>query len=168
MSFRVALLSALAISLWAWAVYVRPDGCRNYWRSESPLVAHGGGGLPYKSYPNNLAALNLSAAHKHMLIELDMRENAGQIRFGHDEPTDLTLTELLAWLDRHPGVSIVTDFKTGNVVGLATLKKLAGKRQDRFIPQIYRTEQYEPVLRMGYSKPIFAVGKREPRLGRVG
>jgi hypothetical protein len=161
MKIRVALMFAVAISLWGWAAYIGPDGCRNYWRTEAPLIAHGGGGLPDQSYPNNLAALNLSAFHGHTLIELDMREHGGRIWFGHDEPTDLTLNTLLAWLDRHPGVSIVTDFKTGNVYGLATLKKLSGKYQSQFIPQIYRTEQYEPVLKMDYQKPIFAVGQNE-------
>lgn len=159
MNFPMAVMLLIAAALFGSAAFGRYDGCLYYWPTRAPLIAHGGGGLPDKKYPNNLAALDLSASHGHRLIELDMHEHDGEIRFGHDVPTDLTMAELLQWLDRHPDLSIVTDFKTSNIAGLAALKKLAGHRQDRFIPQIYRTEQYEPVLKLGYPKPIFSVGR---------
>lgn len=157
---NIALLFC-AVPLWGSVAYFAQPGCRHYWQTSVPLIAHAGGGLPDKIYPNNLAALDLSARHGFRLIELDMQQVNGEIRFGHDQLTDLRLPVLLEWLDRHPQISIVTDFKTDNVKGLALLAKLASKQQSQFIPQIYRTEQYRPVLKLGYGAPIFSVGRHQ-------
>lgn len=156
---KLWLLGGAALGLWGSAIWLGPDGCRYYWETDAPLIAHAGGGLPDKTYSNSLEALNLSYANGHSLIELDMQEIGEEIRFGHDKLSALTLPVLMNWLRSHPGVSIVTDFKTNNVRGLARLKREAPDLQGRFVPQIYRTEQYQAVMALGYQVPIFSVGR---------
>lgn len=132
------------------------EGCASYRRAAGPLVAHAGGGLPARFYANNLAALNLAAAFGHKLIELDFMEVDGRLLLGHDKDrmSDLDLQGLIDWLDDHPGVTIVTDIKTDNLSGLELIKRTGS--QGRFIPQIYRPEQYAPVRKLGFSRVIFA------------
>ena len=76
----------------------------------------------------------------------------------------MTLDELLDFLRRNCGISIVTDFKTDNLGGLRRLADLAGPTQTRFIPQIYRFEELRPTMAIGYPKPILSV-YRDPNFG---
>lgn len=135
------------------------DGCRAYTPVASPLIAHAGGGLPDRTYANSLDAINLAVKHGHTLLELDFLVKGGRLLIGHDAHriSDLTVAELMAWLDRNPSVSIVTDFKTSNLSGLRLLKQSAGDRLRRFIPQIYEPRQFQPTVALGYPAPILTV-----------
>jgi len=137
----------------------RHEGCQSYTRADGPLIAHAGGGLPDHLYPNNLEALNLASAHGHTLIELDFIERDGQLLIGHDSDrmSDMTLVDLMHWLDQHATVSIVTDIKTENLSGLRLLKAAAGRRLSRFIAQIYSPKEYEPTVALGFSAPILTI-----------
>ena len=157
----LVLSSALVLALGAnfALTKAKEPGCRAYVPSGSLLVAHAGGGLPDKTYANDLEALNLAAKHGFQLIELDFMERDGRLTIGHDgmPESTLKLDGLIAWMDRHPQVSIVTDVKTDNVSGLALLKQAAGPRINRFIPQIYHPDEYAPVTALGYPAPILTV-----------
>lgn len=67
--------------------------------------------------------------------------------------TRLSLDTLLDWLRNNPG-RIVTDFKTGNLEGLALIASQAGDLQHRFVPQIYAISEYSPVRELGYDDII--------------
>ncbi len=70
-------------------------------------------------------------------------------------PVDLPL--LRGFLDRHPGARIITDVKTDN---LAALERIAAFFPDftvRFIPQVYRPEELEKALRLGYRSIIWTL-----------
>lgn len=142
------------------------ERCEQYQRVEQPLIAHAGGGLPDAAYTNSLEAIEMAAAHGFRLIELDFRRTRKGVAFGHDTKrlSRLTLDELLAFLRRHPDILIVTDFKTDNVAGLRLLSELAGAQRKRFVPQIYRFEELQPVADMGYPRPILSVYRR-PNFG---
>ncbi|MCB2078810.1 MAG: hypothetical protein KDE55_14070 [Novosphingobium sp.] len=160
MTQRTRMLSVAlvgAVGLLAWQSRAEPDGCPVYIPADVPLIAHAGGGLPDKTYANNRAALDLAAKHGFTMIEIDFMDIDGRLAIGHDgmPESSLTIDALLQWLDAHPGVSVVTDFKTDNLEGLAMLKRLAGERITRFIPQIYHPDQFEPVTALGYPAPIF-------------
>lgn len=132
------------------------ERCERYQPVDQPLIAHAGGGLPDAIYTNRLEAMELAAKHGFKLIEVDFWRTTKGIALGHDpealSPT--TFAELLDFLRRHPDVSIVTDFKTSNVLGLRRIAELAGPMRGRFIPQIYSTDEYQPVVAMGFPKPI--------------
>jgi hypothetical protein len=142
------------------------ERCEKFIPVSQPLIAHAGGGLPDAAYTNSLAALELAASHGFQLIELDFRRTEGGVAFGHD-PTRLSalsFDQLMTFLRRNPTVSIVTDFKTDNVGGLRRLAELAGADKSRFIPQIYRLEELQPVIAMGFPRPILSV-YRDPDFG---
>jgi glycerophosphoryl diester phosphodiesterase len=153
----VIALSGLALigagQVWR---YQHRDGCRAYVPASGPLVAHAGGGLPEQTYANNLEALDLAASHGFTMVELDFLVEKGRLVIGHDADhrSSLSPAGLMRWLDAHPRVSVVTDFKSDNLSGLALLRLLAGERAGRFIPQIYAPGEFAPVVAMGYPTPI--------------
>lgn len=157
----IALSAALIIALGAsqYARMSRRDGCRAYVPAPGLLVAHAGGGLPDRTYADNLDALNLAARHGFTLVELDFIQRGDRLLIGHDDISEssLTVERLMTWLDAHPQISVITDVKTDNVKGLDLLKKAAGSRLGRFIPQIYRPEEFGPVEALGYPAPILTV-----------
>jgi hypothetical protein len=131
--------------------------CDHYQPVDQPLIAHAGGGLPTAIYTNRLEAMKIAASHGFKLIELDFFRTRKGIALGHDasalSPT--TFAQLLDFLRRHPDISIVTDFKTDNVLGLSRIAELAGPMRTRFIPQIYSVDEYRPIVAMGFPTPIF-------------
>ncbi len=141
-----------------------PKGCARFTASPGPLVAHAGGGTPDAVYRNDRVALDLADRHGFKVIELDFMEKGGRLALGHGnaQASPLTLEELLDWLDRHPGISIITDIKTDNLNGLKLLKAAAGRRIDRFIPQIYSTVEFAPVVALGYPAPILTIYRLQP------
>lgn len=168
---RVGFYASLALGVAGFAFFITGapaeiERCGRFTPVDQPLIAHAGGGLPNAAYTNDLKALELAAAHGFSLIELDFRRTSDGVAFGHDPErlSPLTFDQLLAFLRRNPNVSIVTDFKTGNVAGLRRLAELAGALRDRFVPQIYRFEELQPVIAMGYPRPILSV-YREPNFG---
>lgn len=138
------------------------ERCEKFVPTSQPLIAHAGGGLPEATYTNSLAALELAASHGFQLIELDFRRTADGVSFGHDPSrlSSLTFDQLMTFLRQNPGVSIVTDFKSENVEGLRQLATLAGSNKSRFIPQIYRFDELQPVMAMGFPRPILSVYRR--------
>lgn len=157
----IALSIALILAADA-SQYVRAsgrDGCKAYVPAPGLLVAHAGGGLPDRIYANNLRALDLAARHGFTLVELDFTQQDGRLVIGHDSLSEspLTVEQLMAWLDAHPRISVITDMKIDNVSGLAMLKKTAGARLGRFIPQIYRPGEFGPVEALGYPAPILTI-----------
>lgn len=159
---KIALLSVALILATGASQYIRAsrrDGCKTYVPAPGLLVAHAGGGLPNRTYANDLDALNLAAHHRFTLVELDFTQRDGRLVIGHDAMSEssLTVARLMTWLDSHPEVSVITDMKMDNVQGLTMLRKIAGRRLGRFIPQIYRTEEFAPVEALGYSSPILTI-----------
>jgi hypothetical protein len=142
------------------------ERCESYQPVNQPLIAHAGGGLPTAIYTNSLEAMEMAAVHGFRLIELDFRQTPDGLAFGHDPKrlSSITLNELFEFLRRHPDISIVTDFKNDNLAGLRRLAELAGPRRMRFVPQIYRFEEFKPTMAMGYPRPILSV-YRSPNFG---
>jgi hypothetical protein len=169
---RVARIGILAAAVAALVVYVRgeppiPERCERYDNVDQPLIAHAGGGLPRGTYTNSLEAVELAARHGFKLIELDFVGSGNRLSFGHDpeHSSAMTLEQLLDFMRRNRGVSIVTDFKSGNnLAGLKLLAERAGPLKARFIPQIYRLSEIAPVAALGFPKPILTV-YREPDFG---
>lgn len=85
--------------------------------------------------------------------------------FGASTPsfglTRLSLDSLIDWLRTNPG-RIVTDFKTGNIEGLALIASRAGALQHRFVPQIYAMSEYGTVREMGYEEIILTTYRLSP------
>tara|TARA_R110002020_G_scaffold34066_14_gene103570 strand:+ start:9643 stop:10524 length:882 start_codon:yes stop_codon:yes gene_type:complete len=75
--------------------------------------------------------------------------------------TRLSLDTLLDWLRANPG-RIVTDFKSGNIDGLAWIASRAGPLQHRFVPQIYSLSEYQAVRELGYDDVIFTSYRLPP------
>lgn len=168
---RVGLYAVLALCVGTFAYFVTGappeiERCERFTPVNQPLIAHAGGGLPNAAYTNGLEALELAASHGFHLIELDFRSTPEGVAFGHDPKrlSPLTFDQLMAFLRRNPRVSIVTDFKSDNVAGLRRLAELAGAERNRFVPQIYRFEELQPVTDMGYPRPILSV-YRDPDFG---
>ncbi len=156
-AFRILLVGAIAaIGFLALTQPPEIDRCDRYQPADQPLIAHAGGGLPTAVYTNSLEALELAAKHRFQLIELDFQKTTKGIAIGHDPNrlSSMTLDQLLDFLRRNPGISIVTDFKTDNLLGLRELAQQAGPMRGRFIPQIYKLDEYEPVRAMGFPQPI--------------
>lgn len=164
-------VAAAAFGVLGYAVYARMTakstwGCDSYTKTNSPLIAHAGGGLPDKFYANDLEALNLAYSHGHRMFELDFIELDGRLLVGHETEIagEMTVSELMAWMDAHPDATIVTDMKSDNLEGLRLLKEAAGPRLPRIVPQIRFPDQLEPVRQMGYPAPILSIYW----LGRAG
>ena len=168
---RIIIYGGLAAGVAALVFYLvggppEMERCERYLPVDQPLIAHAGGGLPTATHTNSLAAIEAAAAHGFRLIELDFRRTREGIALGHDPKrlSSLTLDELLRFLRQHPDISIVTDFKSDNLAGLRRLAELTGNMRTRFIPQIYRLEEFQPTMAMGYPRPILSV-YRSPNFG---
>lgn len=75
--------------------------------------------------------------------------------------TRLTLDTLMDWIHANPG-RIVTDFKTGNIEGLALIAGRAGEMQHRFVPQIYAMSEYSAVRDLGFEDIILTTYRLSP------
>jgi glycerophosphoryl diester phosphodiesterase len=69
------------------------------------------------------------------------------------------LDSLIKWLDDNPGKRIVTDIKKRNIEGLAAVAIKYPAYIDKFIPQIYKPEQYASAYDLGYKDIIFTLYK---------
>lgn len=134
-----------------------PKGCQSYIEVDNPLIAHAGGGLPTASLTNSREAIDIAYQNGIRLLEIDFEERDEGFVIGHDgfEASDLTLSELVTWLESHHGAMIVTDVKSDNLSGLARIRDAAGDAQNRFIPQIYSLNEYDDVVGLGFKRPIF-------------
>lgn len=71
--------------------------------------------------------------------------------------TSLTLDHLAQWMEEHPDAWIVTDIKEGNVDGLALIAQRYPQLLDQFAAQIYSTQEYDAVSRLGFENIILTV-----------
>lgn len=71
--------------------------------------------------------------------------------------TLMTAQELFVWLDAHPNVVIITDIKSNVLKALSWIQKHYPFYAERFIPQVYHFEEYEPVRRLGYYRVILTL-----------
>ena len=133
------------------------------------IIAHAGGGLPERSYANNIEAMDLAYAHGLRVFEIDLRETFfGDIVLAHDwierfDPRAVRIERALEWLRAHPDTQLVTDFKTDNLRGLARLAELAGAERTRIVPQIYQPSEYRGALALRMGLPIFTLYRnRDP------
>lgn len=152
----------------------------------SKLVAHGGGAVYGLNYTNSLEALNRAYGNGFRYIELDFQlTKDNQVVLIHDwegsvellfkipprvlsyeefknMPTILDLklmdlNDLIKWLDGHRDVKIITDTENSNIDLLTCIQKNYPDYINRFIPQIYRFEEYEQVRNLGYEDIILTL-----------
>lgn len=71
--------------------------------------------------------------------------------------TSMTLDHLAQWMQEHPDTQIITDIKEGNLEGAALIAQRYPQLLDRFILQIYSTQEYEAVSRLGFENIILTV-----------
>lgn len=69
--------------------------------------------------------------------------------------TPCTLEELEEWLIQNPTKKIVTDTKNSTLSILNRVSMGLPNAKNRFIPQIYQLDEYEPVERLGFEDIIF-------------
>lgn len=82
--------------------------------------------------------------------------------------SQMSLNDLLTWLEENPNIYIITDFKESNYLDLLLKIKAQSERlQPRFIPQIYKFEDYEKVREMGYTKVILTIYKMRKSIPEV-
>lgn len=150
-------------------------------------IAHAGGGYNKKTYTNSINALEVNkdsynffeidfvwTSDNHLVCLHDW-DTSAKVTFGHEfdpAPTlydfeklvrdhpqykNCTAETLIDWLEANPDKKIVTDVKRGNVQALKYIAELYPHYAQRFIPQIYNPEQYEPIKKMGYEDIIFTL-----------
>ena len=167
-----------------------PDG-------EHPrLVAHAGGAVWGYRDTNSREALDAAWAGGFRFVELDLqRTTDGELVLLHDWDamcrrllgregplsreeflcrtalaglTLMDLEDLLAWLEDHPGCSVITDVKTeDNAPVLAELRERAGALADRFIPQAYGFEEAAALREAGWPRVILTLYRMETTPGQV-
>ena len=71
--------------------------------------------------------------------------------------TPLTIELLNDWLRTHPDAYIVTDIRGGNVKGLQYIADRSPGLLDRYIPQIYHRDEYEPATALGFNRIIYTL-----------
>ena len=85
---------------------------------------------------------------------LEQFESATMINNLHQ----LSLPKLNQWLRDHPNSFIVTDVKVSNVDALREIVRIDPElARTRYIPQIYRFEEYEPVAALGMKNIILTL-----------
>ncbi|MDR3277547.1 MAG: hypothetical protein LBT12_02145 [Oscillospiraceae bacterium] len=147
------------------------------------IVAHAGGIVDGTAGTNSVEALYASAARGRTLIEVDLLQTTdGKFVLAHDweymsgrvpraenapvsqevfaqyrifgKFTAATIESLIDFLGEYPEVEIVTDTKYRDYTALSYI---ASRYQDyghRFIPQVYRLEDYGAVRALGYERVI--------------
>ena len=150
------------------------------------LIAHAGGEIFGLTYTNSLEALNRSYAKGFRYFELDFKftkdnklvlihdwedsiDTLYEIEpqfLTHEEfknlPTALNLTmldldDLILWLDENEDTFIITDTEDDNLEVLTYIQSQYPEYIHRFIPQIYKFEQYDPVYNLGFERIILTL-----------
>lgn len=150
-------------------------------------VAHAGGALHTLNYTNSIEALDLNYQRGFHYFELDLittrdghivcwreweKENHG-LRWQsppskkefeektehHLRFTPCNIDSLIAWLTENKTAKIITDIKSENIDNLRKISILFPEHLNRFIPQIYQPEEYQPVEAMGYDAIIWTLYK---------
>lgn len=155
-------------------------------KAHHTLVAHAGGSIYGYKYTNSLEALEQAYNNGFKLIEMDFQWTSDdKIVCIHDWESmvrrlfminsrplnlyefknyntfqDLTLIDIddiANWLREKDDVYIITDMKGDNIKFLKTVAESYKDIQNRFIPQIYSIEEYDPVKEMGYEDIILTL-----------
>ncbi|MDT8397627.1 MAG: glycerophosphodiester phosphodiesterase family protein [Pseudomonadales bacterium] len=150
------------------------------------VVSHGGGEIAGQIISNSLEALDASYLAGQRFIEVDLSWTAdGHLVLIHDwglfyqrffsQPvsipdletfrqlpmnfglTQMTLTDLVAWMEAHKDVKIITDIKERNLQGLAYLVEHASPVIRQFVPQFYSVDEYLPARQAGFQNLIFTL-----------
>lgn len=127
------------------------------------LIAHAGGGLPDRMYPNSIGALDRSYAAGLRVFEMDFHQLPfGLMRAGHDpsdviDPREAWLSQVLGWMRHHSDARLIVDMKTDNVSGLKLIAAEAPDLHQRIIPLVYTETEYAAVRAIGLSLPIYAL-----------
>ena len=147
------------------------------------LVAHAGGMIDGFAGTNSLEALYSSAAAGYQYIEVDMLvASGGGIVLAHDweymtgrvpgapnmpvtrdafmqysifhrySPVDLDM--LIAFLDEHRDIRIITDTKDNGYSALSTIASRFPRYVNRFIPQAYAFEDVPYIKALGFDDVI--------------
>lgn len=131
--------------------------------SGTRLIAHAGGGMPGRMYPNSVEALDRSYARGLRTFEMDFHQLPfGLIRSGHDtsdlfDPRGAWISDVFAWLRAHPDARLLVDMKTDNVSALKRIATQAPDLRPRIIPYIYGSREYAAIHALGFAKPIYAL-----------
>ena len=81
----------------------------------------------------------------------------------------MDLTDLLAWLEKHPGCSVVTDVKEeDNAEILTALREKAGALADRFIPQAYSFGEAAGLREDGWERVILTLYRTDVTPAALG
>ena len=149
------------------------------------LVAHSGGAISGNVYSNSLEAFEASVRYGIDLIEVDfMPTTDGEIVLTHvwqnmpsripgapnhivshaefmsyrlfNRYTTMDLSMLIAFLDEHPDIRIITDTKDGydNYTALYAIAEQYPEHINRFIAQAYRFEHVERLRTLGFEDII--------------
>lgn len=149
------------------------------------LVAHAGGAVYGFRYTNSLEAFDNAYASGFKYIEADISlTEDGGIALIHDWDAmarrmlfspgrrtseeflsgdtfaDLTLMDadmLADWLRRHKDCRIITDCKDDNTAVIARLFSDMPELRDRFIVQIYNTDEYDEIKALGAGDIILTL-----------
>lgn len=155
--------------------------------SRPVIVAHGGGGIPgIGSVSNSKEALTLSYSNGCRLFELDFHWTKDEelvlihdwgwaydkwYYHGDGVPskkeffelemkkglTQMSIDDLMDWMDVHQYVEIVTDVKENNLAALQLILEKSEHNTDRFIPQVYSIKEYEKIQELGFKKIILTL-----------
>lgn len=150
------------------------------------LVAHAGGGIGGLQGTNSLEALNASykkgfrfleldfnwTADNHLILLHDFKKSINNLFSANSKIyslgefkklkminnlTQMTLSDLIGWLNSHRDAFIITDIKRNNMAGLKHISQKYPHIQGQIIPQIYRFTEYWPVEELGYNNPILTL-----------
>ena len=139
-------------------------------------IAHAGGGYSSKIYTNSIEALNYNK-NKYEFFEIDFfltKDN--KLVCLHDKHESLksfndfeiylntnslykhcTYKTLKKWLNENPTKKIVTDVKDDNIKALIFISKNFENFENRFIPQIYYSKNYNKVRKIGFKDIIWTL-----------
>lgn len=71
--------------------------------------------------------------------------------------TPLCAESLAGFMREHPDLYIITDVKDDNVAAVRELARVCPDLTDRFIIQIYKESEYEPIKSLGFQNIIFTL-----------
>lgn len=154
------------------------------------LISHAGGKIEGLYYTNSREAIDKSVENGYKFIELDFewttdenlvlihewKEKVNEL-FSEESKaysteefkgfnminglTQMSLEDLAEWLYEHRDVYIVTDIKSDNIKALKLIKERYPDLIAKFIPQIYKMDEFIPVQGMGYTNIILTLYSSE-------
>lgn len=104
------------------------------------------------------------------------REGKGKEPISHEEFMameekhgwhQLDLHSLVLWMEEHPDVYIITDIKKDNIDFLSYIAEHYAGMRGRFIPQIYRRDEYDQARALGFQNIIYTLYQSEDDVDEV-